>query len=81
SMGWVLYRLGQPEDALRYLQDAFARFPDPEVAAHLGEVLWVLGRREEALTAWKKGLEAKADSPLVLEAMRRLGAPLPGGKP
>ena len=81
SMGWVLYRLGQPEDALRYLQDAFARFPDPEVAAHLGEVLWVLGRREEALSAWKKGLEAKADSPLVLEAMRRLGAPLPGAKP
>lgn len=81
SMGWVLYRLGQREDALRYLQDAFARFPDPEVAAHLGEVLWVMGRREEALAAWNKGLEKKADSPLVLEAMRRLGAPLPGEGP
>ena len=77
SMGWVQFRLGQPEKALGYLQDAFTRFPDHEVAAHLGEVLWTLGRKDEALDVWKKGLKGTPDSPIVREAMKRLGAPEP----
>ena len=48
SMGWVLYRLGKTNDALDWLQRAFAARPDAEIAAHLGEVLWALGRRDEA---------------------------------
>ena len=77
SMGWVQFRLGQPEKALGYLQDAFAKFPDHEVAAHLGEVLWSLGRKDEALEVWKKGLEGTPDSPIVREVIKRLGAPEP----
>lgn len=48
SMGWVLYRMGQLEEALKYLQRAFAGRADPEIAAHLAEVLWVSGKRAEA---------------------------------
>lgn len=74
SMGWVQYRLGHLEEALGYLRQAFERYPDHEVAAHLGEVLWVSGKREEARAAWRKGLENKPDSQLILDTMRRLGA-------
>jgi tetratricopeptide (TPR) repeat protein len=48
SMGWVLYRQGKAKDALDWLQRAFAARPDADIAAHLGEVLWALGRRDEA---------------------------------
>jgi len=48
SMGWVLYRQGDLEGALEYLQRALAKRHDAEIAAHLGEVLWTLGRRHEA---------------------------------
>ena len=49
SMGWVLFRLDRPDDALPYLRQALAAFPDAEIAAHLAEVLWILGSRREAL--------------------------------
>lgn len=48
SMGWVLYRLGNIEESLKYLERAFAGRADPEIAAHLGEVLWASGKRAEA---------------------------------
>jgi tetratricopeptide (TPR) repeat protein len=53
SMGWVLYRMGQNAQAVQYLRQAFAGRPDAEIAAHLGEVLWVSGEREEAEKIWK----------------------------
>jgi tetratricopeptide (TPR) repeat protein len=77
SMGWAHFRLGQLDKALGYLQDAFARFPDHEVAAHLGEVLWIMGRKDEAMDVWKKGLKGRPDSAVVREALKRLGAPEP----
>ena len=43
----------------------------------MGEVLWTMGRKEEALDVWKKGLKGTPDSPLVHESMKRLGAPEP----
>jgi len=52
SKGWVLYRRGDSAGALDFLQRAYKQRPDPEIAAHLGEVLWVLGRREEAEKTW-----------------------------
>lgn len=73
SMGWVLYRQGQPEAALPYLQRAMDAYPDQEVAAHLGEVLWVLGEREQARQAWDRGLEEDPDSDLIPDTQRRLG--------
>lgn len=73
SMGWVLYNLGRPEDALPYLQEAMAAYPDQEIAAHLGEVLWHLGREDDAHTAWREGLEADPDSKLIPATKERLG--------
>jgi tetratricopeptide (TPR) repeat protein len=52
SMGWVLYRQGDFPGALTQLERAYAQRPDPEIAAHLGEVLWMLGRKDEARNAW-----------------------------
>jgi tetratricopeptide (TPR) repeat protein len=56
SMGWVHYRLGSPAKGLDYLQRAFAQRQDPEIAAHLGEILWVQGQREEAERIWRESL-------------------------
>ncbi len=57
SMGWVLYRLGRGQEARQYLEKAFKRRPDPEIAAHLGEVLWSQGERAEAQRVWRTTLE------------------------
>ena len=76
SMGWVKYRLGQYEDALAYLQRAYAALPDPEVASHLGEVLWQMGRAGDARSIWNQALEASPEHAIILEAVQRLGAAL-----
>lgn len=72
SMGWVLFKRGQPEEALPYLQKAFERYPDPEVGAHLGEVLWVLDRRDEAREIWEQSREIDPDHPVLRETLERL---------
>lgn len=71
SLGWVLYRLGNNEEALAYLRRAMATIPDSEVAAHLGEVLWVTGDREEAMKIWREGLENDPSSEYLHETMDR----------
>jgi tetratricopeptide (TPR) repeat protein len=76
SMGWVKYRLGQYQEALQYLQQAYGAFPDPEVAAHLGEVLWVSGDASAALEIWSSALSDSPEHEVVVEAMERLGARL-----
>ncbi len=64
SMGWVEFRLGRLEKAEELLRRAFAIKADPEIAAHLGEVLWVLGREEEARKLWRNagGKDPKNDT-------------------
>jgi tetratricopeptide (TPR) repeat protein len=57
SMGWIKYRRGEIAESLRYLKRAYAERPDPEIAAHLGEVLWVSGSRNEAEGVWRGSLE------------------------
>jgi tetratricopeptide (TPR) repeat protein len=74
SMGWVLFKLGRVEEAIPYLRKAFEQFPDPEVAAHLGEVLWINGDRQEALEIWNKNLAENPDDTKIPETMRRLNA-------
>ena len=71
SMGWVEYRLKNFEVAIRYLKKALARFPNEEVAAHLGEVLWVAGNKREARSIWQQGLERDPESPVLKEVMER----------
>ena len=73
SLGWVEFRLGQREEALRILQAAFKARPDAEIAAHLGEVLWSLGRRDEAGRIWREGLLLKSDNDTLRETIKRLG--------
>lgn len=70
SMGWVQYRLGNNLDALRYLRRALELQPDAEIAAHLGEVLWVTGDREEARRVWKASLAENPDDELLLRLMK-----------
>ncbi|UYM14809.1 tetratricopeptide repeat protein [Endozoicomonas euniceicola] len=72
SMGWINYRQGNLEGALKYLAQAYKKYPDHEVAAHLGEVLWMMGRRDEALALWKKALEQKPDSEILRSTRERL---------
>lgn len=73
SMGWVEYRLGNIDVALQLLKKAMKASPDHEIAAHLGEVLWVSGHSEEARDVWQKGLQDKQDSAIIEETMQRLG--------
>jgi tetratricopeptide (TPR) repeat protein len=72
SMGWVLYRQGNYQGALDYLTRAYAAFPDPEVAAHLGEVLWVSGDTDKALEVWRGGLMKDPDNAVLAETLDRL---------
>jgi tetratricopeptide (TPR) repeat protein len=76
SMGWVKYRLGDYETALAYLQRAYRAFPDPEVAAHLGEVLWVMGQDSAAVAIWSRALGDSPDHKILLETIQRLGVDL-----
>ena len=71
SLGWVAYRQGQHAEALKILQAAFKARPDAEIAAHLGEVLWIIGQRQEAGTVWREGLLLKADNDTLVETMKR----------
>ena len=77
SMGWVLYRLGRYEEAAGHLRRSYAMEPHPEVAAHLGEVLWVLGRRGEARAIWDAALKEDPDHEVLVETMERFGARRP----
>ena len=72
SLGWVEYKLGRLPRALELLQDAYKLFPDHEVAAHLGEVLWQSNRRQEAQQVWTEALNAKPDSEILQETIQRL---------
>lgn len=72
SLGWVEFRLGNLAEARRILQAAFERRADPEIAAHLGEVLWSAGQHEAALTVWRQGLQLQADNDTLLRTLQRL---------
>ena len=72
SLGWVYFRLGNTELALQYLKQSFAQLPEAEVAAHLGEVLWSTGAKEEAETIWRKGETLNASQSTLRETLKRL---------
>ena len=71
SLGWVYYRMGKRAEGLNYLNLAFAARPDPEIAAHLGELLWVQGAKDDAKSIWRSALEKDPDNEVLLETMRR----------
>jgi tetratricopeptide (TPR) repeat protein len=72
SLGWVEYRLGNRDEALRLLRQAYASRPDAEIAAHLGEVLWATGARDDARRVWREGRERDAVNEVLRETLTRL---------
>lgn len=72
SKGWVLFRLGRAQEALPHLERALELQHDPEIAAHLGEVLWSLGRIDEAREIWLAALVEFPDSGILRDTMGRL---------
>ena len=72
SLGWVEYRMGNREEALRLLRQAYAARPDPEIAAHLGEVLWAFGQQEEARRVWTEANGRDAANDVLRETLNRL---------
>jgi len=71
SMGWVLFKQGRLDDSKGWLERAFAVLPDPEVGAHLGEVLWKLGDKAAATEVWNKSREANPANPVLNETIKR----------
>jgi len=71
SMGWVQYRLGMLDEAADYLRRAYSEKTDPEIAAHLGEVLWQQGKREEAVKTWDEALRAHPDNETLLNTTKK----------
>ncbi|HVS55095.1 MAG TPA: tetratricopeptide repeat protein [Casimicrobiaceae bacterium] len=72
SMGWAHFRMGNLGDSEKFLRRALADRPDPEIAAHLGEVLWAKGERNRAKEVWQSQLKETPDNALLLETVRRL---------
>lgn len=72
SLGWVLFRQGQNQEALAYLRRAYEARQDAEIAAHLGEVLWVLGRQAEAQKIWAEGLRGQPKNEVLQGTIKRL---------
>jgi tetratricopeptide (TPR) repeat protein len=77
SLAWVEFRSGNTAEALRLLEQAYRARPDAEIAAHLGEVLWTLGRRDEARRFWREGLTKDADNDTLKETLKRFNITAP----
>jgi len=71
SMGWALFRMGRLDDSIAFLQRALAGRADPEIAAHLGEVLWAKGEQGRARDVWRAQLKTTPDNPVLLETVKR----------
>ncbi|MEZ0316210.1 MAG: tetratricopeptide repeat protein, partial [Methylophilaceae bacterium] len=71
SMGWVKYRLGKLDQAADYLQRAYSTQSDPEIAAHLGEVLWQQGKHDEAQQTWEDALRAYPDNEVLINTSKK----------
>ena len=72
SLGWVNFRMGKNALALEQLQQAFNMKPEADIAAHIGEVLWVMNQPEEAENVWRKGQQLDANNPTLKETLKRL---------
>lgn len=72
SLGWVSYRLGKYDDALKWLSKAFNKLGDAEIAAHYGEVLWHVDQKDKAREVWNKGKDQNANNPVLMETLDRI---------
>lgn len=71
SMGWVMYRMGRHQESIEHLRRAMTLSDDSEIAAHLGEVLWVTGDKQEAQEIWNTALESTPDDERLLDVIKR----------
>jgi tetratricopeptide (TPR) repeat protein len=71
SLGWVHYRLGDYPAAIKWLSKAFELLPDAEIAAHLGEVLWVSGETEKARSIWQKAQQLDGNHSVLRDTIQR----------
>jgi tetratricopeptide (TPR) repeat protein len=71
SLGWVHYRMGNVDEALKHLHLAYNVRPDPEIAAHLGEALWRSGQRDEAQKIWRAALSENPNHETLLAVMQK----------
>jgi predicted Zn-dependent protease len=72
SLGWVEFRMGNQTEAIKILEGAYKSKPDPEIAAHLGEVYWATGQRDKAMAVWKEGLLLNGENETLLQTLKRL---------
>ena len=72
SMGWISYRLGRMPEALEFLQKAWQIDKNPEIAAHLGEVLWVVGNKDAAIAIWREAQKIDGGNAVLVETLERL---------
>jgi len=72
SMGWVYFRLGNYDIAYEFITKAYTIQEDPEIAAHLGEVLWKQGKQNEAISIWQSSLEKFPENLILIETKNRL---------
>ena len=72
SMGWIAYRQGRMAEAADFLRRAWKLDQNPEIAAHLGEVLWVNGKKDEAVRVWREAQAVDSENPVLLETLERL---------
>jgi tetratricopeptide (TPR) repeat protein len=72
SLGWVEFRMGNQAEATKILEGAYKAKPDPEIAAHLGEVYWAAGQRDKAMAVWREGLLLNGENETLLQTLKRL---------
>jgi len=72
SYGWLLFKQGKAEKALEYLEQAYAKQKENEIAAHLAEVLWSLGRKDEARKLFDKAFKAAPEDEYLLDFKQRI---------
>lgn len=71
SLAWVKYRQGELQTAAELLKSAFAKAPEAEIGAHLGEVLWQMGKQDEARKTWNEAAKAEPDNQTLIDTLRR----------
>ncbi len=71
SMGWIQYRLGNLPEALKYIQMSYDKSQMPEIAAHLGEVLWQMGQKQQAKAIWSEALQKEPNNTYILDTLAR----------
>ena len=72
SMGWLHFRMGNIEIALQFIEKAYKIQKDPEIAAHLGEILWKMGKLKQAKKVWEESMKTYPSNTVLLETFEIL---------